>query len=181
MTGQRLIGSTIRRREDPRFITGTGTFVDDLQPEHTVHMAILRCPHAHARIRKLDLSAALSHAGVLDAAAGRDVAFLTATGEADDDQAHKDEGSSGEEEGGGDRPPLAVDVARYSGEGIAAVVAVDAYAAQDALDLIDVEWEPLPAYLQVGTTPAFKYRLRGTGHGYGRRFADRHCSQLFDG
>jgi carbon-monoxide dehydrogenase large subunit len=124
-------------------------------------MAILRCPHAHARIRKLDLSAALSHASVLDAAAGRDVAFLTATGEEEDDQAHKDKGSSGEEEGGGERPPLAVDVARYSGEGIAAVVAVDAYAAQDAFDLLDVEWEPLPAYLHVGTTPAFKTDFAG--------------------
>src|SRR5579884_1923690 len=144
------MGSNIRRREDPRLITGAGTYVDDVALPGTAWMAVLRSPFAHARVTRLDLAAALAHPGVLAAVSGRDVAALMS-------DTPEDSGSDQEpagEEGGGERPPLASQIVRFAGEGVAAVVAVDDYVAADALELIEVEYEPLEAYVDPEARPA---------------------------
>ena len=61
VAGERLFGKSIKRREDPRFITGRGQYVDDVKLPGMTHAAFVRSPHAHARIRKIDTSAALKH------------------------------------------------------------------------------------------------------------------------
>jgi CO/xanthine dehydrogenase Mo-binding subunit len=132
---------TVRRREDPRLITGTGEFVDDLPMPGCLHAAMLRSPHAHARIRAIDVSAARKAPGV--------VGVFTAA----------DLGAAG-----APMPiyaphpalpvpcrirPLAADVVRFVGEPIVAVIADDPYRAHDALDLISVAYDPLPAIVDV--------------------------------
>ena len=134
---ERMIGHALSRREDRRLLRGTGRFVDDFTPPGTAHMAILRSPFAHARIRSVDLAAARAAPGVIDAFCGADldrplpqIPFRLA-------------GLSGF-----DRflqPPIATDKARFAGEPVAVVVASDRYAAEDALAAIEVGYEPLPA------------------------------------
>ena len=136
----RIFGSGIRRREDPRLITGTATYTDDLTLPRMVYAAMLRSPHAHARITSIDTSKA--------AAAARVVAVYT----------HADT------EGALQPTPcawllpdsdlkvatyhgLAKDVVRYVGDIVAVVVAENRYAAEDALELIEVDYEPLPAVI----------------------------------
>ena len=126
------VGQSVLRHEDPRLLTGRGRFVDDLKIANVHHAAILRSPHGHARIKRIDMSRALALDGVLTGLTGREVYERT-------------------------RPfsvvatapiqyyCMAVDKARFVGEPVAAVVARDRYIAEDALDLIDVEYEPLPA------------------------------------
>ncbi len=131
----------VRRREDPRLITGAGEFIDDLHVPGCLHAAMLRSPHAHARIRSIDTSAARTAPGVVGV-------FIAA-----------DLGAAG-----APMPiyaphpalpvpcrirPLATDVVRFVGEPLVAVVADDAYRAHDALELIRVEYEPLPALVDV--------------------------------
>ncbi len=131
-----MIGSTVKRREDPRLITGAGTYTDNLTLPGMVYMAILRSPHAHARIKKIDASKAKAHPGVLAVFTGEDL---------------KNGGVNPIPVGWllpdikiGPHHPLAIDEVRYAGDGIAAVVATDRFTARDALDLIDVKYEPLP-------------------------------------
>jgi len=132
---------TVRRREDPRLITGTGEFVDDFRVPGCLHAAMLRSPHAHARIRSIDASAARRAPGIVGV-------FLAS-----------DLGSAGEPipiyaphpalpVACGIRP-LAGERVRFVGEPVAAVIADDPYRAWDALDLIRVEYEPLPALVDV--------------------------------
>jgi carbon-monoxide dehydrogenase large subunit len=132
----RVFGSAIRRREDPRLITGTATYTDDLTLPGTVHAAILRSPHAHARIKRIDTSRAKTAAGVL--------AVYTA---ADTEQVLKPMPCAwlipNSDLKIAAYPQLAKDVVRYVGDCVAVVVAEDRYLAQDAVDLIDVDYEPL--------------------------------------
>ena len=133
---EKLIGRALHRREDRRLLRGTGEFVDDFAPPGTAHMAILRSPFAHARIRSVDLAAARAAPGVIDAFCGADldrplpeIPFRLA-------------GLSGF-----DRflqQPIATDKARFAGEPVAVIVASDRYAAEDALAAIEVGYDPLP-------------------------------------
>ena len=133
----KVFGSAIRRREDPRLITGTATYTDDLTLPGTLHAAILRSPHAHARITRIDTSKARSADGV--------VAVYTA---ADTDGVLKPMPCAwlipNSELKIATYPQLAKDVVRYVGDCVAVVVAENRYQAQDAVDLIDVDYEPLP-------------------------------------
>ena len=149
MLSTSFMGATIRRREDPRLITGEARYVDDIQLPRMVHMAVLRSPHAHARILSLDLERVKAHPGVLAVVGAADVAQLITSASGTDEEL-----SGGGEEGGGERPPLALEIVRYAGEGVAAVVALDRYIAEDALELIDVEYEALPAYIDIESPPA---------------------------
>ena len=133
------IGAAVRRVEDERFLTGRGRFVDDLRPPGTVFAHVLRSPHAHARIARLDASAARHANGVL----------LVLTGE---DVARERIGSlpcvAFPEVADGYRPTqpiLASGKVRYVGEAVALVVAETAARAADAAELIDLEYESLPA------------------------------------
>lgn len=132
----RIIGSTVKRREDPRLITGNGTYTDNMTLPKMVYLTILRSPHAHARIKKIDASKAKALPGVLAVYTGNDL---------------KNGGVNPIPVGWvlpdikiGPHYPLAIDTARYTGDGVAAVVAKDRFTARDALDLIDVDYEPLP-------------------------------------
>ncbi len=131
-----IIGSTVKRREDPRLITGAGRYTDNLALPRMTYMAILRSPFAHARIKSIDTSKAKAHPGVLAVFTGEDL---------------KNNGVNPIPVGWllpdikiGPHYPLAIGETRYSGDGVAAVVARDRYTARDALDLIDVDYEPLP-------------------------------------
>ena len=142
MPSTSFIGASIRRREDPRLITGSASYVDDISLPGMLFLAILRSPHAHARITAIDAEAARACPGVVLVVTGEDLGGLRLGG------------GGGETEGGeavadGDAPPsrpiLATGAARHVGEPVAAVVAATQALAQDALALIDVRYERLPA------------------------------------
>ncbi|MGH7326213.1 MAG: xanthine dehydrogenase family protein molybdopterin-binding subunit, partial [Candidatus Rokuibacteriota bacterium] len=129
------IGAARRRVEDRPLLVGAGRFTDDVRVPGTVHVHLLRSPHAHARISRLDIGAALRAAGVVAVVTGADVrdlkplsvnmlfAGIKATR----------------------RPVLAEQVVRAVGEPVAAVVADTPASARDAAEMIDVHWEPLAA------------------------------------
>src|SRR5438552_5888170 len=132
-----LFGKSIKRREDPRLVTGKGNFVDDLKIPFTTHAAFVRSPHAHARIGKIDSTAARKVPGVFTVYTGKDLVA------------------------GGVKPipvgwllpnikvpahyPLAVDKTRHMGEPVAVVIAETPYAARDAAELVEVDYDVLPA------------------------------------
>ncbi|HTX12380.1 MAG TPA: aerobic carbon-monoxide dehydrogenase large subunit [Solirubrobacteraceae bacterium] len=121
----------MRRKEDPRFIRGQGHFVDDVQLPGMLHGAVLRSPVAHARIVSIDSSAALQHPKVRAVITGRDL---------------EERGVAWMQTISADmQAVLATDKVRFQGQEVAFVVADDGYSAQDALELIDVEYEMLGA------------------------------------
>ncbi|HEX5303707.1 MAG TPA: aerobic carbon-monoxide dehydrogenase large subunit, partial [Streptosporangiaceae bacterium] len=118
------------RKEDQRFIRGRGTYVDDVKLPGMLYGAVLRSPHPHARILSVDTVAAEAHPKVRavltgESLAGRDLAWMPTLS-------------------GDKQAVLATDKVRFQGQEVAFVVADDHYAARDALELIDVEYEPLP-------------------------------------
>src|SRR3954465_5730823 len=130
-TTERPIGfGRLKRKEDPRFIRGRGHYVDDVVLPGMLHGAVLRSPLAHARILSIDTSAALQHPKVRAVITGKD---LEAQG-----LAWMPTLSADVEAG------LATDKVRFQGQEVAFVIADDHYAARDALELIDVDYEPLP-------------------------------------
>ena len=128
---ERPIGfGRLRRKEDARFIRGQGNFVDDVQQPGMLHGAVLRSPVAHARILSIDTSAALQHPKVLAVITGadleaRNLAWMPTMS-------------------GDTHAVLATDKVRFHGQEVAFVVAEDRYSARDALELIHVDYEPLP-------------------------------------
>src|SRR5215216_3832422 len=131
-TEERPIGfGRLRRKEDPRFIRGLGKYVDDVNLPGMLHGAVLRSPLAHARIKSIDTSAAMQHPKVHAVITGQDLEGLKLawmpTMSADT------------------QAVLATDKVRFQGQEVAFVVAEDRYAARDALELIEVDYEPLPA------------------------------------
>src|SRR5256885_3951372 len=132
----KLFGASIKRREDQRLITGKGAFVDDVRIPGTTYAAFVRSPHAHAKIARIDASAAKKLKGVVAVYTGKDLVD------------------------GGVKPipvgwlipgikiparyPLAVDRARHMGEAVAVVIADSPYTARDAAELVEVDYEPRP-------------------------------------
>ncbi len=129
------IGHSVRRHEDARFIEGQGNYLDDLVLPGMLHLAILRAPVAHARVRSIDTSAAAALDGV--------VAVVTGALMAEHGLAWMPTLS------GDTQAVLVTDKVRYQGQEVAAVVATDRYVAEDALELIEVDYDVLPAV----TTP----------------------------
>ena len=131
----------VRRREDPRLVTGAGQFVDDLRLANSVHVAILRSPHAHAVIRGIDTTAAAHSPGVLAVVTSEDLGPA-----AEPMPIYAPHPAL-------PRPcgirPLARNVVRFVGEPVAAVVADDTYRAHDALEAIRVDYDPRPAVVGV--------------------------------
>jgi carbon-monoxide dehydrogenase large subunit len=141
----RLVGTSVRRLEDKRLISGNGRYVDDIRLASMVHVGIVRSLHAHARILSIDTAEARAMPGVVDVITAADL-------------------------GDADRPlplfvphpalnaamygPLARDRVRFMGEAIAAVVAEDRYVLQDALDAVVVDYEPLEAIVDARTALA---------------------------
>ncbi|MDX6429269.1 MAG: aerobic carbon-monoxide dehydrogenase large subunit [Streptosporangiaceae bacterium] len=137
----REVGSPRRRSEDARLITGRTQWTDNLQLPGMCHVAFLRSPYAHARITGVDTTAARERAGVIAVFSGADLAdeqgSLPCAWPVTEDMVLPD------------HPPLAVTEVRYAGEPVACVVARDRYAAADALEAIDVDYEPLPPVLDM--------------------------------
>ncbi len=134
----RIFGSGIRRREDPRLITGQSSYTDDISLNGLVHAAILRSPHGHARITSIDTSAAKSAPGVVAVYTGADIEgklnpIPCAWVVPDSDVKAVA------------YPAIAKDVVRYVGDAVAVVVADTRIQAEDALELINVGYEVLPA------------------------------------
>src|SRR5438477_2118809 len=128
-----LVGKRIRRKEDPRLITGTATYVDDIQMPGMHHACIVRSPHGAAKIKSIDTNAARKLPGVVAVFTGKDTEKV------------------GPVPCGASLPGLrvphhhvlAVDRVYFVGHPVAVVVATDRYVARDAADLIEIDYEPL--------------------------------------
>jgi carbon-monoxide dehydrogenase large subunit len=128
----RWIGQSMKRVEDPRLLAGQGRYIDDVALPNMLHAAALRSPHAHARIKSIDVSRAKALPGVVAVMTGADVAKVTGPLPCFAN------------------PPVeqrcvALDRVRHVGEPVAIVAAESRYLAEDALELIEVEYEELPA------------------------------------
>ena len=163
---EKLVGKGIRRREDPRLLTGTATYVDDIQIPGMNHACIVRSPHAAAKIRSIDTKPALQIPGVIAVFTGPDV---------------KDVGPvpCGASLPGlrvPDHRILAQDRVYYVGHAVAVVVASDKYIARDAADAIEVDYDPQPGvgdpelamkagaplvHPEYGDNVAFRYHQEG--------------------
>src|SRR5919106_6229627 len=134
-TVERLIGKSIKRREDPRFITGRGTYVDDVKLPGTTCAVFVRSPHAHARIRKIDTADAAKHPGVVAVFTGKDMTGVNSLpcGWLLPDLKVPP------------HMPLVSDVTRHVGDPVAVVIAESQDIALDAAELVQVDWEVLPS------------------------------------
>ena len=139
---QHFIGKPMLRKEDGRLLTGRTNWTDNLVLPGTLHMAILRSPMAHARLTRVDVSAALQRPGVVaafsSAELGDKLGSMPCAWPATTDEIKIP-----------DHPPLAKGEVRFVGDAIAVVVANDRYAAADALEAIEVDYEPLPPVLDM--------------------------------
>jgi aerobic carbon-monoxide dehydrogenase large subunit len=133
----RLVGASVRRREDPRFLTGRGRFTDDLKLPGMTYAAFVRSPHAHARINRIDATRALAQPGVRAVYTGED---LARTGVGNIPPAWLVPGIKVAQ-----YAPLPTTKARFAGQAVAVVIADTLYAARDAADLVDVDYDVLPA------------------------------------
>src|SRR2546429_5359939 len=183
----KVFGQSVLRKEDDRFLTGRGNFVAEVLPPGPVFAKFVGSPYAHARIRSINTSKARRLPGVLDVLTAQDMkdqvgdvitawAILTANLKA---PAY---------------PPLAREVVRYAGEAVAVVVAESPFIAENARDLVEVEYDPLPVVTDVesatkpgqaplhGDAPdnvAFKWILAGGEGDKGLQEADVVVSQRF--
>jgi len=136
-------GQPVRRFEDARLVSGQGSYVDDIKIPGMLHAAFLRSPHAHARIRSVDVAAAQEMPGVEVVLTGEDILGIvpdlptrSMSGEWEVDEFNAPE-----------HPALAVGKVSYVGQTVAVVVAQDPGQARDALEMIQVDYEPLPVVL----------------------------------
>ena len=168
-TRQPYVGRPLKRVEDPRLIKGIGTFVDDVRLPGLLHAAVLRSPHAHARIARIDATAARAMPGVVGVFTGADVnascGAVPCAAAIPDLKAPT-------------HTVLASDRVYFVGHAVAVVVAADPYVARDAVDAIDVDYDPLPAvtdaeaaaasgspltHPDLGTNIAFTHTAAGGG------------------
>jgi carbon-monoxide dehydrogenase large subunit len=136
------IGQAVLRKEDPELLTGQARFIDDLTLPGMVWMVVVRSPYAHARINGVDVSKALEAAGVVAAFSGQDLADDVPAGLPCAWPVTEDIKMP-------THWPLARDKARYAGDGVAVVIADSRALAKDAAELVEVDYEPLPAVTDV--------------------------------
>ncbi len=157
------VGKSIRRVEDPKFLRGRGGYIADRVTPWTLHAAVLRSPHAHARIVAIDTTAAEALDGVHAVITGAQAAELT-----------DPMPDFGPDPANHTWRCLAVDKVRYVGEGVAVAVADSRYLAEDALGLIEVEYEPLPAVVDpeaaLADGSALVHETLGSNCAYERTF-----------
>ncbi|PYS15748.1 MAG: carbon monoxide dehydrogenase [Acidobacteria bacterium] len=132
---QRYVGQAMKRKEDPRLVSGTSTYVDDVVLPGMLHMAVTRSMHAHARIKRIDTSKAQKLPGVVAVVTGEEVAAHCGLIPCAASLPNMKRAQ---------RHLLATNKVRFVGEPVAAVVAEDKYIARDAADLIEIDYEPLP-------------------------------------
>ena len=135
-TKAKWVGQRMKRKEDPRLIQGLAHYVDDLALPGQLYAAFLRSPYAHARLQRIDRSAAERAPGVVAVLVGEDVRGVLGM---------IPTASALPELKVPPHPPLAIEEVNHVGEPVAVVVADDRYRARDAVDLIEVDYEPLPA------------------------------------
>ncbi|MBI2554730.1 MAG: xanthine dehydrogenase family protein [Candidatus Rokubacteria bacterium] len=143
--GAKYIGAEVKRKEDPRLLRGRGTYVDDVKLPGLLHAAVLRSPHAHARLGPIRTEAALRQPGVVAVFAYDDLKAWLRPLPVSGMPPPALQARVGFTIRTAAQLPLACDRVRYVGEAVAVVVAESRYLAEDALDLIHVEYEPLPA------------------------------------
>ncbi len=169
-----ILGTRVLRTEDPRFLTTGGEYTEDLVDDRlagAAHVFFVRSPVAHARIGSIDLAAVRGRPGVVAAYTAADLADLapvTPMGGLNPAMA---------------QPVLAADVVRYVGEPVAIVVTEDAYQGEDAVELVAVDYDPLPAVVDpkdAATDATVLFPAAGTNTvvTYGPDGLDEH---LFDG
>lgn len=135
-TSVKMMGQSLKRREDPKLITGTGNFLDDIKVQGMTHAAVLRSPYAHAKILTIDASKARALPGVLAVYVGEDMLDINPLPCA---------WAAGRVKNNINTPrALVVGKVCFVGDAVALVVADDRFIARDAVDLIDVDYEPLP-------------------------------------
>ena len=143
-TTPRLMGAEVKRKEDPRLVTGSSTYVTDVTLPGMHWVAFVRSPHAHARIRGIDGSAALKRPGVRAVVTGKDIQALCAPIPLGGPSVEGG-GAAGPENVGRKHYPLSIGKVRHVGEAVAAVIAETEALAVDAAAEVAVDWEPLPA------------------------------------
>jgi aerobic carbon-monoxide dehydrogenase large subunit len=171
-------GRSRRRKEDAALLTGQTNWTDNIVLPGLLHMAVLRSPMAHAKVLSVDVSGALERPGVIAAFSGADLreemGGLPCAWPVTPDMVHPD------------HPPLAVDEVRHVGDGVAVVIARDRYSAADALEAIAVEYDPLPAVVDMeealqdevlvhsdkGTNKSFVWKFSSDTAGSGGAYAD---------
>jgi carbon-monoxide dehydrogenase large subunit len=179
-TRESVVGTPLRRKEDARLVTGRTTWTDNITLPGMQYMAILRSPMAHARISRIDVSPALQRPGVVAAFSANELGDKLGSQPCvwpvtDDIKIPS-------------YPPLANGEVRFVGECVAVVVASDRYAAADALEAIEVDYEPLPPVLDMraaledgadlvhsdlGTNKSYVWKLNGGDYEAAKAKADR--------
>jgi carbon-monoxide dehydrogenase large subunit len=149
MVLSRFVGAEVRRKEDPRLITGSSTYVDDVRLAGLAYLTIVRSPYPHARIRGIDVSGAETMPGVIAIITGDELAKFCGplSGSAAEGGSGEQANYEEQEEEALESPPvwsLARDRVRWVGEAIAAVLADSRYRAEDAADAVEVDYEVLP-------------------------------------
>ncbi len=151
----RYTGTSVKRTEDPRILTGAGRYVDDVKLPGMLHAAFVRSPLAHGRVVAVDVSAAAALPGVAAVFTGADLDALTVRGP-DPLLAYIGMGA-----GGPDYSLLATDKVRFVGDPVAVVVAESRYLAEDGRELVEVDYADLPpvvsaaSALDPGSVPVF--------------------------
>jgi aerobic carbon-monoxide dehydrogenase large subunit len=172
-----MVGARIRRREDPRLITGRATYVDDIKQVGTVYAAFLRSPYAHAKLTRVDLAAVKGRPDVIAAYSGADLHHVHGL-KTSLPVAHKMADLR--------TPPhllLALDEVHFVGEAVAVVVASSPYAARDALEAIEVAYEQLPVVvdaLQAASGPPYVHEHLGTNVAFSMPFSAGEPEQAFE-
>jgi carbon-monoxide dehydrogenase large subunit len=177
---ENVVGQPLRRKEDARLVTGRTTFTDNIQLPGLLYMAILRSPMAHARITRIDVSPALGRPGVVAAFSGVELGdklgSMPCVWPVTDDIKIPP------------HPPLATEEVRFVGDAVAVVIAANRYQAADALEAIEVDYEPLPPVLDMtaaladgadlvhtdlGTNKSYVWKLNGGDYEAAKAKADR--------
>ena len=133
-----MIGQPIRRKEDPHFLRGGGRYVHDLTSPGLLHLAFVRSPYAHAAVHGIDATRARRLPGVVAVLAAADLPLSPIEPEFAGDEYH-----------GAGWPPLAGERVRFVGDPVAVVAASDRYLAEDAVELLEVAYDPLPVVASV--------------------------------
>ena len=180
VTETRFIGTDVPRKEDAALLTGRATYIENLRLPGALAMVVVRSPYAHARIRGVGLEAARAAEGVVAAFSGADLApdwqnGLPCAWPVTEDIRMPP------------HYPLAVEEARYQGDGVAVVIAESRALACDAAELVDVDYEPLPVavgvtdslepgsplvHSELGTNECYVWKLESEGYGEGVAAAD---------
>ena len=142
----KTFGAALKRKEDPRLITGEAKYLDDVQLTGMAYAAILRSPYAHAKIKSINTEKARQHPGVIAVYTGEDFKDLPALPCAWQAEAGRIQNNVNTPR------VLEIDRVTHAGMGVAVVVAEDRYTAEDALNLIEVEYEPLPVVVDAEKT-----------------------------